>query len=135
MASAISHNHQFHTCFAEATQLLQQHQLQAALATLLRARRLALQVSEDPVLAANGQQNYVTTSLIMMGVQFRLHLHADTLATYHQLFHQLDDWLGRASNRACQIRLRGYQTLAERACRHLHLERLREETINAQSNP
>lgn len=134
MASAITQNHQFHAYFASATQRLQQQQLRAALTLLIKARGIALTISDDLIIGANAQQNYVTTCLIIMGVQFRLQQPAETLATYHNLFHQLDAWLAQASTIACQKRLRGYQALAEKACRHLHLERLREENINAQSN-
>lgn len=134
MRSAISQNHQFHQTLAKATKLLHTRNYTAALPSLKAAQARALAVCDDPLLGANAQQNYVTATLIIMGVQFRQNYHAETLATYHQLFHRLDAWLTMARDHHAKKRLRGYQALAERACRHLHLERLREEKHHAYNN-
>jgi hypothetical protein len=133
MSCAIVENHRFHQMFHAASGKLQQGQLDNALRLLTKARASALAASDDEVLGANAQQNYVTASLIIMGVQFRLQHHADTLSTYHALFKQLEHWLEQADSDDNLKRLRGFQALAEKACRHLHLERFREETRYASS--
>lgn len=134
MRSSISQNYKFHQALAMATTRLNEHNYSAALSSLNTAQACALAICDDELLGPNAQQNYVTVTLIIMGVQFRQQCHSDTLASYHQLFHRLDAWLAKAKDRDCKRRLRGYQALAERACRHLHLERLREERHHAYNN-
>ncbi|RUO75369.1 hypothetical protein [Idiomarina seosinensis] len=133
MTSSVSENHQFHQAFTAGTQQLQNNNFVQALHYLTQAKSSALAIADDELLGPNARQNYVTTSLIIMGVQFRQQRYADTLASYYQVFHLLDRWLATTQDYALKKRLRGYQALAEKACRHLHLERFREEASYAHS--
>ncbi|MGM0526361.1 MAG: hypothetical protein ACQEQ8_09240 [Pseudomonadota bacterium] len=129
MPSAFQTNNNFHALFAKASKQLQQHNYRGALNNLNQAQTSALSLSNDPIFDDNAKQNYVTVTLIIMGVLFRQKRHTDTLTIYHRLFHQLDQWLADAPDHPAKRRLRQYQALAEKACRALHLERVTRQSL------